>query len=152
MSITLRFLKTFVVLFLVIFGGCSKTPPPLPQSEADQKFVDILQNEFHYKPIVKSVGKTVWIYVPNDKEIFNYRASKNSEKNVNKSSKKFSVEYLDGKFEDNNFIINYDIIPAVGTPKDAGFSNGYTDNFNEEYRNVLGAITRVYLNTFKEIL
>lgn len=79
--------------------------------------------------------------MPGERDIFKYKAGESAEQIP---QKKFSVEYLDGKFEDNYFVIGYDIIPAFKASKDNGLSSSYTDAFNEEYRNVFGAVARSY--------
>ena len=138
--ITLLSLSLFLAL-----PGCSKSPAPptLSLSEADQKFTDILQNEFHYKPIVRPLGKTLWVYMPGEREIFKYKATESTEQSP---QKKFAIEYLDGKFEDNRFVIDYDIIPAIKASNNNGLSSSFTDEFNKEYQNSLGAIKNSYLD------
>lgn len=142
MPATRRFLT--IPLFLALCCGCAPVPPPLTLSDAEKKLVEILQNEFQYKAAVRPSGKTVWVYIPGERELFAYKAGEASD---TPPVKKFSVEYLKGAFDNDYFVIDYDIIPAVKSSDNTGLSSGYTEAFNKEYVNTLGAVTQTYLNT-----
>ena len=115
-------------------------------SEADQQFLKIVHDEFGLEPVLKQVGATLWIYVPGKREIFTIQAQEESHSQAKK--KKFEINRLDGKYEDRNFIFEYDVAPTEESGNQSkGLANAYSEAFNEEYRNVFIAVSRVYLNS-----
>ena len=142
--------KNIALAFLIIFvssatfEGCAfKSTTYLP-SQAEQKLIKTLQDEFHYQPLVKSVGKTLWIYMPQRRDIFTIKAKDGMAK---PPVRKLTIAYLDGDFRNKTFILEYDIVPTTKSPSDNGLATAYTEDFNQEYRNLLGVVAQVYLNT-----
>lgn len=132
--------------FLIFVAGCSfKEPPPLTPVEADKKLIKTLTDEFHYKVVLKNFGKTLWIYLPKDRDIFLLKGSRQEESRP--KPKRFSVQFLEGNFADKTFHFEYDIISNIKSPKNNGVSSDYSEEFNQTYRNLLGAVGEVYLNT-----
>ncbi len=132
-----------LLIFFAVFFGCAIKGTFYSPSEADQKFAQILKAEFHYDAVVKTVGKTTWIYLSRDRRIFTLRVSEGGQK---EGKEKASLQYLDGRFEDQSFLLEYDVMLSFKSLKNSGLASAYTEAFNEEYRNVLGAITRIYFN------
>lgn len=138
---------SFVFLIAFVwanFCGCALQDTSYTPSDAEQKLITTLQDEFHYRPVVKSVGKTLWIYLAGRRDIFRFKASNDVSQ---APARKFTVVYLNGNFENKTFVLEYDIAPATKSERSNGLSTAYTEEFNQEYRNLLGAIAQVYLNT-----
>ena len=125
-------------------NSCAVKDALYTPSEADRQFIKITKEELRYEVIVKQSGKTLWIYVPGARDIFKIKPSG---KPSAPAARPFSVEYADGRFEDRQFILEYDIIPATKPPKPNTVATGYSTEFTEEYGKITGAIGRVYLNT-----
>ncbi len=142
------FLKNSLFIALTIFEfvvlpGCATKETALTSSEADRKFIEIVREEFHYNPVVNTAGKTVWIYLPREREIFQFKASQGQQ-----TPRKFLLEYIDVYFEDNSFVLEYDIVPAAGkkSSKNNGITSSYSEAFGEENRNLMSAIMRAYFD------
>lgn len=137
--------KVFVLmvcLVLLSFGCSKKKEIRYAPTEAETKLTKILSEEFHHAVVTRTVGKTFWIYLPVDKELFNIKYAEERPS----SPRKFTVQYLDGNFADQIFNIEYDIIPATKSSKGNGVTSDYTEEFNKIYRDALEAITRTYLD------
>lgn len=136
-------------LSLGLLSSCSDPfkSPLYSQSQADQKFLKICKEEFSYDVITKTVGNTQWIYLPIKESIFAFKANG---KSAPAEKKKFSVQFLDVRFEIKNsfrnFSLEYDIIPATKPPKDYGYGNAYSPEYTKKQNNILTTITRVYFN------
>src|SRR3989338_1740686 len=135
-----------LVLYAAIFSGCSTKETVYTPTEADQKFTKILTEEFHYTPALKQIGKSLWVYLPFEHAILAFKAGAQQPA---QSERKFSLVYLDGKFEDGHFVIEFDIIPFIKSSKNKGVATSYTEAFNKEYQNLISAVSRVYLNAQK---
>ena len=121
-----------IFIIVAVFTGCSapkNEPEAYSQSEADQKFIKIIEDEIGSKVDLKLVGKTLWIYLPQKARLFENAASKEKPK----PRRKYSIEYLDAKFADNLFLLEYDIILTTKQQPGKGMSNKYTEEYNKRY-------------------
>lgn len=141
---------TFSILFLTIFTffltGCAeKKPQFLSPSEAEKKLIQICQEEYGINVIVRRLGNTLWIYLPFEHHIVDYKASNNPLTKMNLSSKKPVLEYIDGKFSENNFDFEYSVNNYKNYPdKDRGYTSHYTEEFQTAQRAVYTALVRAY--------
>ncbi len=117
---------------------------PYTPSEADQQFIKIAKEEFQYDVAVKQFGNTLWIYVPGTHDIFKIKPS--GKPSAPAAVRPFSVQYLDGRFEGRQMILEYDIIPATKPSKANTLATGYSPEFTEKYGKITNAISRAYLN------
>lgn len=134
------------LLFLPFFlsAGCSATPPSGPLAPLDQQLQQILKEEYDYKnALVTAAGKTLWIYLPGERELFEYKV-KDPQEGV---PRKFSVLYADGFYTKDMFVIEYDIVRSTKAGEDKGLSSSYSEEFNKEYRNAFNAVSRTYLDS-----
>ncbi len=139
-----KFLPLTFILFCVLCAGCAKEPPfeDRPLSEINREFADLLKSEYGFGDIVlRQAGETVWLYVPGERGLFTFRASRPT----GPARRDFSVEYIDGEFRDRVLVIEYDIIPATRTEGSQGLSTAYSEAFSKEYRAVFSALGRAYL-------
>ncbi len=137
-----KFFVLILCLFLFSFGCSKKKEIRYTPTEAETKLIKILSEEFHHAVVTKTVGKTLWIYLPEDKKLFNIKYAEERPP----SPRQFTIEYLDGTFADQIFNIEYDIIPATKPQKGNSVTSDYTEDFNKIYRDALEAITRTYLD------
>lgn len=141
-----------VCLSLGLLSGCSDLfkAPLYSQTQADEKFLKICKEEFGYDVIAKTAGNTQWIYMPIKESIFILKANKKTAPPpAEENKKKFAVQFLDGRFKDKNFFVEYDIIPATKPPKDNGYGNTYSEEYTKKQNNILTAISRAYVNVEK---
>ena len=142
------FRLNLALLCLTVLWGCSKTTPPtLNPSEADQKFLKIMKKESPtIAPILKTIGQTLWIYIPRKRGLLMYKAKEHAGTEETKKQRNLSLEYVDGRADDKNFFVEYDIFPRKKTSKDNGLTSGSTKGFIEDYQRVFSVISRVYFN------
>ena len=134
------------VLLCLLVGGCERklSPPPLLSlSEADQKLIDIAKNELEIDIVLKRLEHTLWIYVPKE-DFFRLKADKDGPVKSTERKSTVGVKYMDGKFEDRKFVIDYDIGPVDGYASSSGYNVSYPENFQEQYSLLTQAVYRVY--------
>lgn len=96
------------------------------------------------------VDDTVWIYVPFDGPLTDYKASRKKATvavSEDEAEEKWVVNRIAVAYQDPNFEIAYDIRPRDTYPtKDLGYSSAYTDAFNGVYQKVLYAVRSGYFD------
>ena len=137
---------SFAVLALSVFllNSCSFKDVSYTPSEADEHFLKIAKDELHENPVIKAAGKTLWIYLPSEREIYTLKPS--AKPHDTQPPPAFSVQYLDGKFENHIFRVEYDIIKPIKSSKSGSLATGYSEAFGREYSNITSAIIQSYLN------
>lgn len=141
--------RTRLTLLFVFFltAGCSKlnSPPPVTTlTEAEKKFNRICQEDYNFTPVVFRLTNTVWIYIPLEQNIFEFKVSDKGPSSSAEASKSFAINYLEGTFTDRMFDIHYDIGPVKKYAKDPGYSSAYSEEFQKRQRGILTAIYRSY--------
>jgi len=63
--------------------------------------------------------------------MFDYKASPKLPPGFDSKPQQYSVEYLDGNFNQGTFRIEYDIIKNIKPPKDYGYSTSYGEAFTK---------------------
>ncbi len=139
-------MKHLLLLFCFLLTGCSKinTVAVNTLSQAEEKFITICQEEYNFTPVVFRLPNTMWIYIPLAQNIFEFKASDKGPSSSAEASKSFAIHYLDGKFKDSQFVIQYDIGPVKKYAKDPGYSSSYTEEFQTKQRGILTAVYRAY--------
>ena len=136
----------FSFLSLSQLSGCSKSPAPLKTSlEAEAKFLKICKEEFNYYVVTKPVGNTIWIYLPIRENILEYKASPKSA-SPSQPSAKPTLRYLESRFENNAFVVEYDIAPATTYQKSYGYTTAYSREFQKKQINILTTLSRSYFD------
>ncbi len=139
------------VLVLGNFGGCAfkKEPPPFTVTEAQKKFEDKCLKDFNLHVRTRQVGRTFWIYLPIKTPIFDYEVQKNqSPPQGTSNTPKFLVNFADGKYMNNIFSFEYDIVDKKKTKdEDYGFNMSYTDSYSKIKYNLYTAIYEIFFNT-----
>ncbi len=137
---TFLLLTVFASLFL---GSCTVKETHYTPTEAEEQFIKFAQEEYRLNPVLKSAGKTLWIYFPLEHDLFLMKAGQEEPKNTRK---KMSLEYIDGAFNDKVFSFQYDIVPAFKSTKNNGLTTGYTEDFNKAHQGAINAVNKVFLN------
>jgi len=137
---------TLLIIPLFVIVGCSKLSPPPVQtlSEAEKKFNQICQEEYNFTPVVFRLTNTVWIYIPLEQNIFEFKVSDKGPSSSTQASKSFAINYLEGQFANGQFMIQYDIGAVKKYAKDPGYSTSYTEEFQKKQRGILTAVFRAY--------
>ncbi|MDP8266911.1 MAG: hypothetical protein P9M07_08255 [Candidatus Aceula meridiana] len=138
--------KTLVcALGLCLVLGCApKESKVFTSTEADTKFAQVLENDYGYTPILQYAGKTLWAYLPAERDIYKIVGAGIP---PTAPKREFTIQFLEGNFESGEFIFEYDIVPMTKALKGNGITTQYTPSFNKEYRNVSNTITRSYLSS-----
>ena len=144
----LNFTETSLLIFLSIFAGCSRmAPPSIPTlSEAHKKFIEICRGEYNLNVVLKPIGNTVWIYVPIDQPILELKAGQEGPKTPNKASEKQAIRFIEGEYDVNDFLINYDIGNQINYPQDPGYGTTQSQTYTETQNHILTAIARAYFD------
>ena len=130
---------------VIQFLGCSKPLPPiLSPGQAETKLHSIAKKEYNLNVVTRTVGKSLWIYLPMEEPFYDIKASPQGPQNSTQKSKLLSIKYIDAQFRDNNFYIDYDIAPEERYVQDLGYASTVTQEFYTKQRNVVTAIYRAY--------
>ena len=135
-------------VFLCLIVGCAppSQAPLASRSAADEKFLKICREEHGIEIHITPLEQTLWIFVPVDIPIFEFRTKENSPLGSQGVKRESALAYLDGYFQDNIFHIDYDVFPMTKSGKDPGYGPNYTDEFNKIKNNVFSAITQTYFD------
>jgi hypothetical protein len=138
-----------VVCFLFLFlNGCAKpTIQTIPPSEAEKNFIRICKDDYQLDVLTRQTGETLWIYVPVKFSIVDYKSTDPMFTSFMNKLKKFSVQFIDGKFEADAINIDYDISPSKTYSKDRGFTSIYTEEFKKAQRDLYTAIYRGFADS-----
>lgn len=141
-----RILLTVLCGSAILTAGCTPQDTALlSRSEAHEKFVEICREELGSEPVTRMFSNTFWVYVPVE-ELFDFKASPKLPPGFADTPKNFSVEYLDGAFQDGTFVIEYDIVTATKAPKDHGYTTTYSEAYNKLQNNILSALSRAFFD------
>jgi len=136
-------LAIFFIVLCVLSLSCTMKKP-WKGHDIDEAFLRILHQQGHTKAITQRVGKTLWIYLPEKRELLRYAAAEPTD---NPPKRQMTVQYVDAKFEGETFFIEYDLVLATKPQKNLGLSSAYSEKFNQEYRDVTTAILQTYLDS-----
>jgi hypothetical protein len=138
---------TFILfLFLTITTGCGQQQPAkaLSPSDAHQTLVRLLKEENNLKVVTKEFEHTLWVYLPSEENFFQMKAKSGRPQGPSGPTVLPAIYFLDGKFEDENFEISYDIGPSKNYAKDPGYTSQVSEAYQIKQQNILAAIYRAY--------
>jgi len=151
-------LRLIAILCLLIFSlpGCvkkDKTPKELPQlSAVHEKFLTMVREDFGYEDVkLRSVGNTLWIYLPFRERIVDIKASKGGKKNAVETSDKMSVKHVQANLSGDRISVEHDIQQYKTYQKDPGYGSNYSDEYSRAQQELMQAISRVYFDYAEEI-
>ncbi|MGD0336967.1 MAG: hypothetical protein ABSB18_07740 [Candidatus Omnitrophota bacterium] len=126
-------LNSFLFLYIVLFFGCSPSSTPTYSIEnIDTAIQDICKKEYKLDVKVKTVGKTLWLYMPKQDIL---------EKTKEKYTDKFEIESNEAVFEKGRLQIKYSIKAIPDTDKIQEYK--YTKSVLENVSNAWKVIRRV---------
>lgn len=146
-----RTLKLAALALLLVFSGCVgqvEKKSAITVTEAQKKFEEKCIKDFNLHVRTRQVGRTFWVYLPVKDPIFDYEVQPPKPPSDQKEQPgKFMVNFADGKFTNELFSFEYDIIDKKKTKdEDYGFSSSYTDAYVKNQNNLFTAIYEVFLN------
>ncbi len=65
---------------------------------------------------------------------------------LNGPKRTFSIEYIDGTFENDQFSFEYDIIPTTREPKSYGYQTTYAEAYSTKQNNLLSCIKESFFD------
>jgi len=139
-------------LAALVFSGCSKKIEiaKFTVTEGQKKFEDKCLKDYNLHVRTRQVGRTFWIYLPIKTPIFDYEVQKNqapASASDSSNGAKYSLNFVDGKFQNNIFSFEYDIVDKKKTKEeDYGFNSSYTDSYSKIKYNLYTSIYEVFLN------
>lgn len=140
----------FYLFFLLSLTSCSKTsltsPPITTLSQAQEYFLKICREELQYDVFIIPNGKTLWIYVPLAEGINTLQAAQKNQAPPSETKESWSINYLKSTFENETFIIRYDMTPTRIYDQGLTYKNQYSPDFSKKQREVLNALTRAYFD------
>lgn len=147
---------TVLILASLSLPGCvkkDKTPKELPQlSAVHEKFLKMVQEDFGYEDIkLRSVGHTLWIYLPLRERIIDIKASEGKRKQQVETSDKMSVKHVQADFNDDRLTIEHDIQQYKTYQKDPGYGSNYSDEYSQAQQELMQAVSRVYFDYAEEL-
>jgi hypothetical protein len=151
LSLPSKFLLAFIGAALLLTGctGQIEKPPVLTVTAAQKKFEEKCLKDFNLHVRSRQVGQTFWVYLPIKDPIFDYEVQKEKPPaEAKETPNKFVVNFADGKFQNNVFSFEYDIMDKKKSKdEDYGFNSSYTDTYVKNQNNLFTAIYEVFLNT-----
>lgn len=167
---------TFLLGIILVTGCSKATPPEkAPLAEAHQKFLKICQeqqfnaifspraggtSEMFRLPmtsalvatkdqlnvILHPLQHTTWIYVPLQKELVQLAATPEGPKESKTSEERPAVKYLHSAYENQRFIVSYDIRPDKTYAQSQGTKLDYVPLYHQISRQIMTAISQAYFD------
>jgi len=144
-----KYLVSILLFIPLLVLGCSH-PSKIPElkeltrSTAEHKLIKICKDDYKLNIITQSFKNTLWVYLPTEESFIELKASKEGPKLVTEGKEKFTVNFLDGQFENNAFSLQYDITLSKSYNKSFGYTSSTTQKYQSDQRNILTAIFRTY--------
>ena len=138
------YLFFFILLSCFLHLACGKISAKEPLPEGYKKFIEICQNEYNLPVVVNPLKNTVWIYLPQKENILELKAAEQKSADSNQAKESVSIKFLDGKFTDGVFQLEYDIAPSKTYTQNYGYANQYSEPYQKNYRNLLTIIYRSF--------
>jgi hypothetical protein len=133
--------------FVLSSCGHVEPKPKYTITEAQKKFEDKCLKDFNLHVRTHQVGHTLWIYLPTKDPIFDYEVQKDKHAPDNKDALKFVVNFSDGKYQNELFSFEYDIVDKKKDKEESvGFNSSYTDAYIKNQNNLFTTIYEIFLN------
>ena len=154
-------LKKFLLLPLiaVLLIGCGKPAAvkpraPVTLTQAQEQFLKICKEELKYNVYVIPDGRTMWVYVPLNEGIIDFKPADPSQAPKAPASENWSIAFLKAVFDHDTkvFSVNYDIGMLKRYDQDVSYQNKYSDEYSSKQREVLTALTRAYFDVGQRLV
>ena len=124
---------TWLIAITLLSAGCSVYPKSNHSlNNPAESLVKIVRDEYNIPIVCRLVGRTLWIYLPLQEELFI-----DSDKPL-EYPKKFESKSIEGNLQNEVFSFNYDIreIPETKEKQDKKFNPRALDTMNKVLRSV----------------
>lgn len=167
---------TFLLGIILVTGCSKATPPDkTPLTEAHQKFLKICQEQqFNaiFNPrtsgssgmfrlpmtsalvttkdklnvILHPLTNTAWIYVPLREDLVRLAATPEGPQKSETSEERPTIKYIHSAYENQRFIITYDIHPDKSYAQSQGTKLDYVSLYHQISRQIMTAISQAYFD------
>ena len=97
--------------------------------------------------VLKPLDNTLWVYIPLEKPMIEVKASDQPPAPLtDKATEKTNIDFIDGKFENGTFKIEYDIGKSKKYGADFGYSSALSEEYQTKQRNAFTSIYRAYVD------
>jgi hypothetical protein len=139
------FLSSLLVFSLGVNGCAKHEPPPRAVGESLEFFEKKCREDYELIVKTRLVGSTLWVYLPTKNPIFDYEAQKQQAGAEDAKKPKFIVDYVDTKFADKAFNLEFDIVDKKkSSDENYGFSSSYTDSYLKMQNNLFTALSEAF--------
>lgn len=142
--------RIFIVLaaFTAAVCGisCERKPPRplLTPTEAEKKLTTLAKEEYGMTVVTRSFPNTLWIYIPLNTPFVDIKVSPDGPKNSSEFLRTRAINYLDVRFAENKFDVDYDVSMLKKYAQDPGYSSAYTEELQTKQHNILTVIYRSF--------
>lgn len=135
-------------MILTLVCGCGNPAPfvGLTRDEAQQKFIDLVEEKFQYPIVVRQVENTLWIYLPIKEPLIEIKASKEGPNKSNQPAEKSSLKFIDTQYDGKNFFVEYDVGNSKAYPQSFGYTSAYAEGFQKMQSNIFAVLQRAYFD------
>jgi len=152
-----------LALFLVVFtilslSGCSNPPSAQKKSDtltkAQAQFLKIAKEELKYDVSVIPDGRTMWVYVPLNDGIIEFKPAPENQAPKAPTTESWSITFLEALFDRSTktLAISYDIEMTRKHDQKLTYQNKYSEEYSTKQREVLIALTRAYFDVGQKII
>ena len=145
--------KIYSILFLFIVVGCSKAPiepKTISLTEAQEKFIAILEEESKLEVEVFALPNTIWIYLPVEYDILDFKAKADGPIASSERTEKYAINFLDGEYDNGTYHLSYDIDISKNYAKSYGYDTSYGQKYQDDQRAILTALSRAYADVERD--
>ncbi len=143
----MKYLASLFIIFSLTGCATEIKQEPKDTSEAHRQFIDQTEKDLGVTTILKQVDNTLWIYVPFEDDLLALKGTKDGPMMIKEVSETPAIHFLDAKFENNSFVIDYDIGTMRSYPK----SFGYASTYSEAFQSVQQGLYMALLGAFDDV-
>lgn len=124
-----------LILCLLYPSGCSLSPPAHTRSQIEKDIIAALKKDADVNATTRIVGKTLYVYIPTEKEILKLTRVTDPEK----ERKNTPLSFINSSYENKKFTLNYAYknIPAKGITPSKNITYEFTDHGDYLRRQIL---------------
>ena len=126
-----NFLFLSLLILLVISCGEKENKDPLSPStiQIQETLSSQIEKNLNVTSTIYRNDSTLWIYIPIKENIIALKGTKDGPIVIREVSETQTVRFIEGKFEEGNFIIDYEIGFTRSYPKSYGYASSYSNKF-----------------------
>jgi hypothetical protein len=138
--------RSVLCLLIILWGaGCSKPPQQeIPATPAHRKLVELCKEEYNLDIVTKAFENTLWVYLPLDHSYLQFSSSREGPVKSSQADEKWIIKYLDGKFVDHTFQVEYDIEKNTAYTDNKGLATKTSEEYSQKQQFLFSAINRAY--------